>query len=232
MHAVAAGWHGGVARPEWMFARAQPQSRASRSGRGVDARSSDRQNDPVTPRPAPGRHQATSTEASHSDQLIRLLYAEHAGPLLMFVMRLTGGDRQRAEDIVQETLLRAWRNAHRLGVQGQGSLRPWLVTVARRIAIDEHRSEQARPAETYDRDLTAFAEADSTDRVLRTMTVADALRTLSQSHREILVATYFRGRTVPEAAEELGLPLGTAKSRVYYALRALRTALQERGVTE
>ncbi|MEU1885575.1 sigma-70 family RNA polymerase sigma factor [Micromonospora sp. WMMD987] len=234
MSAVAAGLHGEVVRPGWMFARAQPQSRASRSSRGVDAGPTDRQNGPVTPRPAPGRHQAPATtpEASHSDQLVRLLYAEHAGPLLMFVMRLTGGDRQRAEDIVQETLLRAWRNAHRLGVQGQGSLRPWLVTVARRIAIDEHRSEQARPPETYDRDLTAFAEADSTDRVLRTMTVADALRTLSQSHREILVATYFRGRTVPEAAEELGLPLGTAKSRVYYALRALRTALQERGVTE
>lgn len=232
MHAVAAGWQGDAVRPEWMFARAQPRSRASGSGREVDAHPAGRQNDPVTPRPAPGRHQAASPEASHSDQLIRLLYAEHAGPLLMFVMRLTGGDRQRAEDIVQETLLRAWRNAHRLGTQGQRSLRPWLVTVARRIAIDEHRSEQARPAETYDRDLTAFAEADSTDRVLRTMTVADALRTLSQSHREILVATYFRGRTVPEAAEELGLPLGTAKSRVYYALRALRTALQERGVTE
>ncbi|MEV4200161.1 sigma-70 family RNA polymerase sigma factor [Micromonospora globbae] len=227
MHAVAAGWHGDVVRTDWMSARSQ--SRPAR--RGVDPRSAPRQNEPVTPRPAPGRHQAVSSEASHSDQLVRLLYAEHAGPLLAFVMRLTGGDRQRAEDIVQETLLRAWRNAHRLGAQGQTSLRPWLVTVARRIAIDEHRSEQARPAETYDRDLTAFAEADSTDQVLRTMTVADALRTLSQSHREILVATYFRGRTVPEAAEELGLPLGTAKSRVYYALRALRTALQERGVT-
>lgn len=231
MHAVAAGWHGDRARPDWMSARSQ--SRPDAAARGVDARQAPRQNGPVTPNSAPGRHQAApSTEAGHSDRLIRLLYAEHAGPLLAFVMRLTGGDRQRAEDIVQETLLRAWRNAHRLGVQGQGSLRPWLVTVARRIAIDEHRSVQARPAETYDRDLTAFAEADSTDRVLRTMTVADALRTLSQSHREILVATYFRGRTVPEAAEELGLPLGTAKSRVYYALRALRTALQERGVTE
>ncbi|GGM27293.1 MULTISPECIES: sigma-70 family RNA polymerase sigma factor [Micromonospora] len=229
MHAVAAGWHGDRVRPDWMSARSQ--SRVPRSTRGVDTRPVDRQNEPVTPRPTPGRHQAPE-ETGHADRLIRLLYAEHAGPLLMFVMRLTGGDRQRAEDIVQETLLRAWRNAHRLGAQGQGSVRPWLVTVARRIAIDEHRSEQARPAETYDRDLTAFAESDSTDRVLRTMTVADALRTLSQSHREILVATYFRGRTVPEAAEELGLPLGTAKSRVYYALRALRTALQERGVTE
>lgn len=177
------------------------------------------------------RHEAGSGD-SHEDTLVRMLYEEHAGPLLMFVLRLTGGDRQRAEDIVQETLLRAWRNAHRLGAQGQQSLRPWLVTVARRIAIDDHRSTSARPTETYDRELESFpSTADDTDRVLRLMTVTDALRTLSQSHREILVETYFRGRTVPEAAEVLDLPLGTAKSRVYYALRALRTALQQKGVT-
>ena len=91
----------------------------------------------------------------------------------------------------------------------------------------------ARPPETYDRELESFpSSADDTDRVLQLMTVTDALKALSQSHREILVETYFRGRTVPEAAEVLGLPLGTAKSRVYYALRALRSALQQRGVTE
>ena len=180
------------------------------------------------------RHGASdSAQPSHEDTLVKMLYEEHAGPLLMFVLRLTGGDRQRAEDIVQETLLRAWRNAHRLGAQGQQSLRPWLVTVARRIAIDDHRSASARPAETYDRELESFpSTADDTDRVLQSMTVSDALRELSQSHREILIETYFRGRTVPEAAEKLNLPLGTAKSRVYYALRALRTALQQRGVTE
>jgi RNA polymerase sigma-70 factor (ECF subfamily) len=189
----------------------------------------------VIPRQAP-RHGATEpggNAGSHEDTLVKMLYEEHAGPLLMFVLRLTGGDRQRAEDIVQETLLRAWRNAHRLGAQGQQSLRPWLVTVARRIAIDDHRSASARPAETYDRELESFpSTADDTDRVLQSMTVSDALRELSQSHREILIETYFRGRTVPEAAEKLNLPLGTAKSRVYYALRALRTALQQRGVTE
>jgi RNA polymerase sigma-70 factor (ECF subfamily) len=188
--------------------------------------------DAVIPRQAP-RHEAAPNSPSHEDTLVRMLYEEHAGPLLMFVLRLTGGDRQRAEDIVQETLLRAWRNAHRLGAQGQQSLRPWLVTVARRIAIDDHRSASARPAETYDRELESFpSQADDTDRVLQSMTVSDALRELSQSHREILIETYFRGRTVPEAAEVLNLPLGTAKSRVYYALRALRTALQQRGVTE
>jgi RNA polymerase sigma-70 factor (ECF subfamily) len=227
MHALAPGRQGtSVER------YAKQQHRSIDEWKPLDARATDGNDGPVMPRPASGRHHAGPAEATHSEDLIRQLYDEHAGPLLMFVLRLVGGDRQRAEDIVQETLLRAWRNAHRLGAQGQSSLRPWLVTVARRIAIDDHRSEQARPPETYDRDLEAFAEADDTERVLRTMTVSDALRTLSHPHREILIATYFRGRTVPEAAEELGLPLGTAKSRVYYALRALRSVLQERGVTE
>ena len=185
---------------------------------------------PVTPRPAP-RHLAGSAASRHGDQLVRSLYAEHSRPLLSFVLRLVGGDRQRAEDIVQETLLRAWRNAHKLGAQGQSSLRPWLVAVARRIAIDDHRSANARPAETYDRELDAMPIADETDRLLGQLTVAESLRTLSPAHREILIETYFHGRTVPEAAERLGLPLGTAKSRVYYALRALGAALRERGVT-
>lgn len=160
-----------------------------------------------------------------------MLYDQHAAPLLAFVLRLTGGDRQRAEDIVQETLMRAWRNAHKLGAQGQTSIRPWLVTVARRIAIDNHRSNKARPPEAYDQELESFAVADGTDHVLRSMTVTEALRSLSYAHREILLETYFRGRTVPEAADVLGLPLGTAKSRVYYALRALKLALEQRGVT-
>jgi RNA polymerase sigma-70 factor (ECF subfamily) len=190
-----------------------------------------RHDGPVTP-PAAQRGEAASAAQRHEDALLRLLYEQHAGPLLMFVSRLTGGDQQRAEDIVQETLLRAWRNAHKLGLHGETSLRPWLVTVARRIAIDDYRSGGSRVAETYDRDLEGFAAVDETERVLGMMTITDALRALSPAHREILVETYFRGRTVPEAAEALGLPLGTAKSRVYYALRALRVALEQRGVTQ
>ena len=226
MHAVAVDRPGGM--------RLMAQSRSGGRWQSLDGGRSADDGGSVIPRQAP-RHGVAEpgNTASHEDTLVRMLYEEHAGPLLMFVLRLTGGDRQRAEDIVQETLLRAWRNAHRLGAQGQQSLRPWLVTVARRIAIDDHRSASARPTETYDRELESFpSTSDDTDRVLQSMTVSDALRELSQSHREILIETYFRGRTVPEAAEKLNLPLGTAKSRVYYALRALRTALQQRGVTE
>lgn len=185
---------------------------------------------PVTPRPAHRRSDSRPTER-REDALVRMLYEQHATPLLMFVLRLTGGDRQRAEDVVQETLMRAWRNAHKLGAQGQTSIRPWLVTVARRIVIDNHRSENARPTELYDQELEGFSVPDATEHVIRSMTVTDALRNLSYAHREILLETFFRGRTVPEAADILGLPLGTAKSRVYYALRALRAALVQRGVT-
>jgi len=227
MHSVAEDRH--PPGQAWLMTQQRSGGRwqSLAGGRGADDAGA------AIPRQAPRHGVPEPNTPSHEDTLVRMLYEEHAGPLLMFVLRLTGGDRQRAEDIVQETLLRAWRNAHRLGAQGQQSLRPWLVTVARRIAIDDHRSASARPAETYDRELESFpSTSDDTDRVLQSMTVSDALRELSQSHREILIETYFRGRTVPEAAEKLNLPLGTAKSRVYYALRALRTALQQRGVTE
>lgn len=199
--------------------------------RPLDVATLDRHDSPVAERPAHRRGEEGSPAVRREDALVRMLYEQHATPLLRFVLRLTGGDRQRAEDIVQETLMRAWRNAHKLGAQGQTSIRPWLVTVARRIAIDNHRSDNARPTEMYDQELDNYAVSDGTEQVLRSMTVTDALRSLSYAHREILLETFFRGRTVPEAADVLGLPLGTAKSRVYYALRALRLALQQRGVT-
>jgi RNA polymerase sigma-70 factor (ECF subfamily) len=166
------------------------------------------------------------------DELLRALYNEHADALLRFVMRIAGGDRQRAEDIVQETLLRAWRNAEKFDPEATATLRPWLFTVARRIAIDEYRSASARATEDYDQDLEGFWLNDSTDRVLSNLVVMDALRSLTPAHRQILVETYLRDRSVNEVAELLGLPIGTAKSRVYYALRSLRAALDDRGCTE
>jgi RNA polymerase sigma-70 factor, ECF subfamily len=168
--------------------------------------------------------------AAAREESLRALYDGHAPVLLAYALRLTDGDRARAEDIVQETLLRAWRNLDRLD-EAVGPVRPWLFTVARRTAIDHYRARQARPPEVGDEGLAALPAGDGIDEALERWLVADALAALTSTHREALVHTYYAGRTVPEAAAALGIPEGTVKSRVFYALRALRLALEERGVT-
>ena len=163
------------------------------------------------------------------DAALRRLWDEHAGALLGVVLRLTGGDRGRAEDVVQETLLQAWRHPEALD-PARGPIRPWLMTVARRLVVDQWRARQARPDEVGDDALDTLATTDGVDEALDRWLVADALATLTTEHREALVHTYYAGRTVTEAAVVLGIPPGTVKSRVFYALRALKLALEERGV--
>lgn len=162
------------------------------------------------------------------DQLARALYAEHAGPLLAFVQRLLDGDRAAAEDIVQEALLRAWRNADRLP---PNAIRPWLFTTARHLVIDAYRAKRARPVETSSEPLEAVA-TDDLDARLDAVLLADALAALSPAHRQVLIDCYYRGQTAREVAKERGVPPGTVRSRLHYALRALGLALAERGVTK
>jgi RNA polymerase sigma-70 factor (ECF subfamily) len=158
---------------------------------------------------------------------LRALYDAHAPALLRYAIRLTNGDRGRAEDIVQETLVRAWRHAK---ADDERSIRPWLFTVAHRLAIDAHRARSARPPEAPDTLLAAVPGGDDVDASLDRILVLDALQSLSEVHRSVIVQTYYLGRSVDEAARALGVPPGTVKSRSYYALRALKLALSERGV--
>ena len=168
--------------------------------------------------------------SSAEDAALRLLYEQHAAPLLAYALRLTGGDRGRSEDIVQETLLRAWRHPEALDPD-RGPVRSWLFTVARNVAVDAHRARKARPPEIGDDALALVPAVDEIEQALDTWLVSDALATLSPDHRAVVVETYYRGRSVAEAAAVLGVPPGTVKSRTFYALRALRLALEERGVT-
>lgn len=161
---------------------------------------------------------------------LRVLYDAHAGALLAYATRLADGDRGLAEDIVQETLLRAWRHPEALDAS-RGELRPWLFTVARHVTVDAHRARAARPREVRDRLVEAVTAADEIDAVLDRLVVADALETLTPEHQAVLVEVYYRGRGVADTAALLGVPTGTVKSRTYYALRALKLALGERGVT-
>lgn len=164
------------------------------------------------------------------DQLMRALHDEHAPALWSFALRLTGGDRAQADDLVQETLLRAWKHPRVLD-QSQGSARAWLFTVARRIAIDGWRSAAAR-SEVATESPPELALPDGTERALQGWLVAEALGELSAAHREVLGLCYFQGYSVADAARTLGVAPGTVKSRTHYALRALRLALEERGVTQ
>jgi RNA polymerase sigma-70 factor (ECF subfamily) len=163
------------------------------------------------------------------ERLLRALYDSHARPLLAYVQRLVGGDRSRAEDIVQETLVRAWRHADRLTVEGA---RPWLFTVARNLAVDAGRSRRTRPAEVPSAAAGDLIAPDELDVVLDAYLVVDALNSLTPAHREVVVESFYDGRSAQEIADRLGLPAGTVRSRMFYALRALRLALQERGVSE
>ncbi|WP_040407625.1 sigma-70 family RNA polymerase sigma factor [Amycolatopsis nigrescens] len=161
---------------------------------------------------------------------MRALHDEHAAALWSYALKLTGGDRARAEDVVQETLLRAWRHPRVLD-QSEGSARAWLFTVARRITIDGWRSAAVRSEVSTD--LTPeIPLPDGTERALQGWLVAEALGELSSAHREVLVLCYFHGFSVAEAAGRLGVAEGTVKSRTHYALRALRLVLEEKGVTQ
>jgi RNA polymerase sigma factor (sigma-70 family) len=172
---------------------------------------------------------AVRSRTADDDALVTELYRQYRMPLMAYVLRLTGGDRQQAEDVVQETMLRAWRQAGSLDLT-EPSLMPWLATVARRIVIDDKRRKSARPAETGDGMLENAPAADAMEDMLRKVLVAEALQSLTSAHRQVLSETILRDRTVNQAAEALGIPVGTVKSRVYYALKALRVVLAERGV--
>lgn len=168
----------------------------------------------------------TLTNGTTAEHELAALQREHGRPLFALLLRLCDGDRQRAEDLVQETLVRAWQHPEALRAENFDSVRPWLLTVGRRLAIDARRARQARPPEVGDAVLeNARVISDHAERAAATLDVREAVKTLTPEHREVLVLVYFQGASVAEAATALGIPPGTVKSRAFYALRALRRVL-------
>ena len=160
------------------------------------------------------------------------MHDEHGDALFGYALRLSNGDRHRAEDLVQETLLRAWRHPEALDPR-RGSARAWLFTTVRNLAIDAWRRRGARVGEVYTGEVPEPPQVvDETDRAVEAWTVAEALARLSPAHRDVLIECFYEGRSVAEAAARLGVPAGTVKSRTHYALRSLRLVLAEMGVTQ
>jgi RNA polymerase sigma-70 factor (ECF subfamily) len=161
-----------------------------------------------------------------ADAAVRQLYSHHAGALHGYVQQFCP-DPASADDIVQETFIRAWRHLPQLSADDR-PIRPWLIRVARNLLTDADRAARSRP-------VTVQAEADDDharddtglEQVLDRQLVSGALQHLSPAHRAVLVETFYRGGTTATVARQLGIPPGTARSRLHYALQALRQQLQD-----
>lgn len=164
---------------------------------------------------------------------MRAAYDAHGAELFRLALRSLG-DRGLAEEIVQETFLRAWRHQERFDAD-RGSRRTWLFSIARHLIVDAARSRAARPrpagplADPEHGRRGERAVEDPSEEVLRSMQVEEALGRIGEEHRRAIVEVHLRDRPYAEVAKELGVPAGTLRSRTYYGLKALRLALEEVG---
>ncbi len=159
------------------------------------------------------------------EDVVAAIYRDHGTALRRFVLSCTS-DENLADDVVQETVLRVWQHAPQI----TGSLRSYLFRTARNVIIDNYRKARRRPAEAGPAALELAESSERVDELLNRVLMEEALLRLSQEHREVLVALHYQRFTVNEAALRLNIPSGTVKSRAFYAVRALRTILDEMGV--
>lgn len=145
-------------------------------------------------------------------RLIEALVQGHRSSLLAYTVRFTGGDRAWAEDIVQETFLRAWHHIDRM-TAAHGSVRAWLMRVAHNLAVDSRRGRRACPSGIDFSQLPGHTAADSADDVASSLVVEQALATLSHSHRAVLEQTVLRDSTAADAARRAALNRPSASTR-------------------
>lgn len=163
---------------------------------------------------------ATPLTAVNRSDMLRSIITENRDALVSYAEKLLS-DRGLAEDVVQETMIRAWRNIDRL-LEMEGSVRGWLFTVTRHLVVDWVRKPHSRKevvGATYN---DPASPSDRTDRIHDAMAVKPLLLGLSPEHRAVLVHIYLCDRTIQETAGILGVPTGTIKSRQHNALRKLR----------
>ena len=159
------------------------------------------------------------------DAVIRELYSHYGKALHGYVEQFCP-DGASADDIVQETFIRAWRHLPQLSADDR-PVRPWLFRVARNLLIDANRAERARPMTVQEQSAGDIGINSGLEEILDRQLISAALLHLSPAHQTVLVETFYRGGTIATVARELGIPHGTARSRLHYALDALRKQLQE-----
>ncbi len=160
-----------------------------------------------------------------AEDAIRQLYSHHAKAVHGYVQRFCQ-DGASADDIVQETFIRAWRHLPQLTADGR-PIRPWLFRVARNLLTDADRAARSRPVTVPASSAEELGDDSGLGHVLDRQLVWAALQHLSPAHRTVLVETFYQGQSTATVAQLLGIPNGTARSRLHYALEALRRNLQD-----
>lgn len=155
------------------------------------------------------------------------LYRRYGRRLFRFGVQMLGNDGL-AEEMVQECFMRLWRTAGRFDAE-RANVGTYLFMIARSVALDIRRRPSSRPLLPAEEVYTP-PPFDNVEQILDSVIVREALDTLSQNHRQVVRLAYNQGLTQSEIAERLGLPLGTVKTRMFQAMRSLRTALDERGI--
>jgi len=169
-----------------------------------------------------------------SSTALEVLYDRHGATVLGFALRIVG-ERTAAEDVLQETFWRVWKNAETFQPQ-RGSFTSWLFRIARNLAIDVYRRRNVRPQvipgdddnasdldQTPDPDMDVASQAQS---ALENKQIRNALTSLPGAQRQIIELAYFHGMTRQEIAEATGEALGTIHTRARLALQKLREELE------
>lgn len=160
-----------------------------------------------------------------AELLIRRLYVDHSEALLSWALGQVS-DQRDAEEVVSDTLVKAWRRYDQYDAK-RGSERSWIFGIARNTAIDRHRKSK-RHLRLVDDEALAGSDDGGIEALAEASVVRDALNELPAHHRTVIVEAFFLGKKVSEIADKLEIPAGTVKSRMYYGVRALRAALEEK----
>jgi RNA polymerase sigma-70 factor (ECF subfamily) len=171
---------------------------------------------------------ASITGPDAAEAFVRRLSDEHGDALFAWALGRFR-DRRDAEEVVAEAMVRAWRRHHQFD-PSRGSERSWVFGIVRNTAADHYRKNRRHLAAVPDAEPEPGAVQAQVDQFAEATLVREALMDLSDHHREVLVLAHYGALKVDEIAIRVGIPSGTVKSRLYYAMRSLRAALEERGV--
>ncbi|MEO1030862.1 RNA polymerase sigma factor [Winogradskyella sp.] len=169
----------------------------------------------------------TSTEQKIIDLLekgdkraLNLLYEHYSSSLYGVILKITINE-EIAEDALQETFIKVWKNAHKYD-STKAKLFTWLFRIARNTAIDKLRSFNNRFQKEVQIDTSNVYILPSSNLNQDVLDIKEHVGRLEEKYQIVLDALFFQGMTQQEASDELDIPLGTIKSRLKIGLRELK----------